>query len=259
LSVRALDSFLEHHVEKLVAGQEAPIDLLKVAEISGAIVEEREMIPEAAVAWENGGLRIYLQSNFIEVPGLRTRRRFSLAHEIAHTLFFEQRDGGLKPRRDAPIGDRLEAACHRGAGLLMVPTALLRKELRRFPDAKDAACIRELALRFDVSAEVILRRLDDLNAFGDGFAPILTRRADGGRFTIEFAVYRPWLKALLIAPRRGGDFEAWFGRSETQSFGSAPAGVPGEILARNTPRGRLKARGVDITSSIRIFELTLEG
>jgi hypothetical protein len=64
--------------------------------------------------------------------------------------------------------------------------------------------------------------------------------------------------AESVAPNtRGGDFEAWFNRSETQSS------LVGGWRAGRNPRtvdaqGHLKALVVDITSSIRIFELRLE-
>lgn len=253
--MQALDSFLEHHVEKLVLGQHAPIDLLEVAQRVGAVVEEREMIPEAAMAPDGSGFRIYLQSNFLDLPGSRMRQRFSLAHELAHTFFFEPRDGVLKPRRDTPTGDRLEGACQKGAALLLVPPSHLVKELRAAPDAKGADCILQLAEHFDVSIEVLMRRLWDLDAFGDELAPVLTRRASGSSFTIEYAVYPPWLKTLLAGPQRGSDFGAWFG-------GSKPERIDGdrvtlEVLVRGTPQGRLTAQPVDVSPSLRIFELRL--
>jgi hypothetical protein len=94
-----------------------PIDLNVMAQLLGNVnVEEREMIPEAAVQVLGLRFRIYLRSNFMDRPGARVRRRFSLAHEIAHTFFFEVRDSSLKPIRGAPRGDNLEAACHEGAG-----------------------------------------------------------------------------------------------------------------------------------------------
>ena len=57
------------------------------------------MIPEAAMQITDGQFRIYLQSNFTEMPGASVRRRFSLAHELGHTLFYEEQDGELTSQR----------------------------------------------------------------------------------------------------------------------------------------------------------------
>ena len=76
----------------------------------------------------------------------------------------------------------------------------------------------------------MLRRLDDLNAFGDGFAPILTRRVDGEPFSTKFAVYRLWLKALLPTPE--GEISKLGSTAVRRNLLWLGAGAPGEILAR---------------------------
>jgi hypothetical protein len=58
-----------------------------------------------------------------------------------------------KPRQDAPRGDGLEVACHRAAAMILVPTKILRAELKQ-RECKDARAIAELGRRFDVSLEV---------------------------------------------------------------------------------------------------------
>jgi hypothetical protein len=63
----------------------------------------------------------------VSSPGFASASAFRSLYEITHTLFFEDRDGAMKPRRDAPTGDRLEAACQAGAGLLIVPEPLFSK------------------------------------------------------------------------------------------------------------------------------------
>ena len=240
------DSFLEFHIEKLIAGVPIPIDLPELTRRIGAVLQEREMIPEAAMQVKGGQFHIYLQSNFQDRPGAALRQRFSFAHEIAHTLFFELRDGALKARKDAPIGDRLEAACHKGAAMLLVPNKVLTNEISQ-KESVDTGTITELAERFEVSIEVMLRRLNDVGAFESGLAPVLTRRS-AGKFEIEFAVYPPWLKSHLLSPKRGADFTAWF-RPTEQSEGS---------LIKKRPDGTLKAQPFEVTASLRIFEVRFQ-
>jgi len=260
--VDSLDSFLAHRIEKLVAAQSAPIDLQAVATECGVLaIEQREMIPEAVMTPDRAGFHIYLQSNFAHASGARIRQRFSLAHEIAHTLFFERRDGAMKPLRGAPTGHRLEAACHKGAGLLLVPDRLLRSALKTAPQPLSAEYMLGFARDFEVSVEVIIRRLNQVEAFGNRFAPVLLRRHQKDGFTIEYAVYPAWLKAILPTPRRGMDFTRWFGAGKNQAANAPEQGgstLGPARLTRRTPQGLLIAHPVDITLSLRIVELRLE-
>lgn len=239
----SLDEFLLFHIDKLTAGQDIPIDLNKVAAQTGATIEEREMIPEAAVDTQDGHFHIYVQNNFREMPGASVRSRFSLAHEIGHTLFFELRDGQLKPRKDAPRGDDLEMACNRAAGMILVPTKALRRELRQHT-VLGADAVVSLAAKFQVSPAVMLRRLHDTGAFEVDWSPVLTSRT-GEVFTIEFAPYPPWLKGHIVKPSVGQNFMQWFGPAES---------VDG-LLARKCLNGTLEAEPIDISRSKTIFGL----
>jgi hypothetical protein len=243
--VDSLDNFLNFHIEKLTVGQDIPVDILKVAARVGAVVEEREMIPEASMNVKDGHFRIYLQSNFKDLPGAALRIRFSLAHEIGHTLFYEQQDGELKSRKDAPKGDRLEAACHKAAALILVPSKALRSEIRR-QEVSNSAAIVGLANRFDVSTEVMLRRLNEFGGFENDWAPVLTRR-NGEVFEIEYAAYPPWLKSHLGKPQVGVDLSTWFKPTESS----------GGTLKRKLPDGDLEAQPFRVTGSKTIFELRI--
>jgi hypothetical protein len=215
------------------------------------------MIPEAVMTPDGTGFRIYVQSNFNQLPGAGVRQRFSLAHEIAHTFFFEERDGARKPLRGAPTGDRLEAACHQGAALLLVPNGLLRRELKSTLGPVGANCLMRLAQFFDVSVEVIMRRVHSVGAFEDQFAPALLRKQPGAVFTIEYAVYPPWLKSLLPTPRRGLEFMKWFGVDSARQGGRDVAPGVEECWTKETAQGLLVAKSVDITPSLRIVELQI--
>jgi hypothetical protein len=254
----SLDSFLSYRVEQLTAGQGAPIDLRAIAPRCRVFsVEEREMIPEAVMTPDGVGFRIYLQSNFKELPGVGTRQRFSFAHELAHTFFYEERDGAMKPLRGAPKGEHLEAACHQGAALLLVPGRLLRDELKSVPRPLGAALHVRLAQRFDVSVEVIMRRLDKIGAFEGRFAPALVRRQPNSILTIEYAVYPPWLKAILPSPRRGMEFRKWLGVKNLEHDDRSATHGSEECWTKDTPYGALKACPVNITASLRIVELQI--
>jgi hypothetical protein len=250
------NSHLDRRVENLIGAylkqtrsepSSLPIDPAAMAQLLGNIdIEEREMIPEAAVQVLGSRFRIYLRSNFMDRPGARIRRRFSLAHEIAHTFFFEVRDGSLKPIRGAPRGDNLEAACHAGARHLLVPAPFLEKELKQ---ACHGEGVLRLAKLFDVSIEVMLRRLRNEPAIeSEGVSFTLTRAGK-----VEYAMYPPHLGELLGGASRGSiqtllrsanaSIEAWFKASgltvEKLSDGSyICSSDAGKLSARRLQAGR---------------------
>jgi Zn-dependent peptidase ImmA (M78 family) len=92
----------------------------------------------------------------------RTRQIFTLFHELAHLLF---KTGGIDTRIDDYIdyleGDnkQIEILCNKFAGEFLVPTGVL--DLKLINTRIDDSLITELAGFFQVSREVILRRIFD--------------------------------------------------------------------------------------------------
>ena len=127
--------------------------------------------------------------------------------------------------------------------MILVPSKALKPELRQQPPAS-AAAIVELANRFDVSIEVMTRRLNECGVFEHGWAPILARRS-GETLAIEYAVYPPWVKSHFSVPKRGVAFNGWF-RGMEQADG---------VLRKETQNGILEARPVKVTRSLVVFEL----
>ena len=258
-----LNRFLEHRVSKLLNAlgdkSSIPVDLNELARVCGILsIEERQMIPEAALKLVPTGFRVYLQSNFVDAPGARVRRRFSLAHEIAHTFFYESRNDRLKPIRDAPRGNKLELACHRAASLLLVPPRLLTRELQRMDSPIGPEAVTELAHGFDVSFEVMLRRLDQIGAFESERVLVLvrTRRKSA---TIEFAPYPPWLRALLPKPDREMEFHSWL----QHCVGRQKPDINTNSLIANgfevqTTLGTLRVSCFKVNNAQCIFELNLK-
>src|SRR5258708_37252201 len=73
-----------------------PIDLYRLAELYSIQIRERPMIPEAVMTVVSGSPVIYLQNNFADIPGMKSRRRFTLAHEICHILFYSPNGNSSK-------------------------------------------------------------------------------------------------------------------------------------------------------------------
>jgi hypothetical protein len=188
-----------------------PVDLVGLQTAFRIVaIEERPMIPEAATEVTNGGFKIYLQSNFADLPESTSRRRFTLAHEFCHTLFFD--DCAEVPKRidGAPTRDALERLCHKGAGTLLVPAALLRSETKALKEitSKD---IPSLARRFAVSAEVILRRLQEMEDFSVVDRAIILAGRLGGLAGphVLAAHYGPWILPYFDSPKYGMRLDTW--------------------------------------------------
>jgi hypothetical protein len=210
--------FIEHKIERILGSSGSsktrmgpPVDLESLRKDFRVVaMETRPMIPEAATEVTNGGFKIYLQSNFADLPETTSRRRFTLAHEFCHTLFFD--DCAEVPKRidGAPTRDTLEKLCHKGAGLLLVPAALLRSETKALKEitSKD---IPTLARRFAVSVEVILRRLQEMEDFSAvDRAIILAGRLRGvpGPHVLA-AYYGPWILPYFDPPKYGAQLDRW--------------------------------------------------
>lgn len=188
-----------------------PVDALALANLCGVLsVEHRRMVPEGVLAPVQGGFKMYVQSNFEHHRGFKVRERFTIAHEIVHTFFYEP--NGDVPRRikGAPRGEALERLCHIGAGQLLVPEGLLRRELDARGEVASVEAILDLIRVFNVSAEVLIRRLHETKLFAkDEFAAILVDAAEKGKRTIRAACHGSLVLCLAPQPKRGLDFDSW--------------------------------------------------
>ena len=194
------------------------------------------MIPEGVLTPVPGGFRIYLQSNFSHLPGIALRSRFTVAHELAHTFFYDLNGGLPTPVRGSPRGEKLERLCHIGASQILVPDELLRRELKTQGEVASVDAIRNLAKAFDVSLEVLMRRLQKLGLIADEkFAAILVDTY-GGKRLIQAACYGSLLSCNTVRPTRGMDYDSWV----------APLLAPSESpqdseWTRNTSTATIKA------------------
>lgn len=85
----------------------------------------------------------------------RHRLRFRVAHEIAHSFFY-QRDGGV-PRRAVPDSPEQEDFADAFARALLIPTDAARATR---PTAQDVVALHE---RYDVSLQVAVRAVTEMN------------------------------------------------------------------------------------------------
>jgi hypothetical protein len=196
---------------KMHGSLQPPIDPAILTDLCAVLsVEHRPMVPEGVLTPVPGGFKIYLQSNFTHRSGMKFRRRFTLAHELIHTFFYNLNGGVPEPVKKSPRGQSLERLCHIGACQILVPDFLLRQELKTKGEVASVESILDLARLFDVSVEVLMRRLHQLGLIADDkFAAILVHTADGGRHLIRAACYGSLLLCNANRPMPGMDFDFW--------------------------------------------------
>ncbi len=95
------------------------------------------------------------------LPG---RVRFSLAHELIHTFFYDTKQqpyrNWLSEKHYKEI-DSLEATCNYGASQLLLPTRQLKSDTNK-SDVLSTKCIIDLARKYCVSIECLIHRMTKL-------------------------------------------------------------------------------------------------
>jgi len=120
-------------------------------------------------------------------PGLhRHRLRFRVAHELAHTLFYDRTTP--RPHRIVPDSTEQEAFCDVFARAFLVPPAGIP------PRIADPAVVVSLARRYDVSLEVAVRAV--AAAHPDMWFGLYLDQADGAtpQWLSSAAAGPPWMQ-----------------------------------------------------------------
>lgn len=177
-----------------------PFDPFELGKILGLRIQPRHDIADARTIPQPGGKLL------IEFNPTRPRRRirFSIAHEIAHTLFPDCADS-IRNREKVPVekGDswQLEMLCNLSASELLMPAF-------SFEDSTGESDISiehvlDLAKKFEVSTESVLlklKQLTDKPLVSFAASPIDPTSVDGG-YRIDYA-----------NSNRGGNLSSLVGR-----------------------------------------------
>jgi hypothetical protein len=151
-----------------------------------AQIHFRPMPCDGAIEVAGDGFVVHMKSakeqlvptSAVDSIALSARQRFTLAHEISHTFFY---DASRKPSKPHPDPQLLESLCNYGAARLLLPDDLVEREIgtgRRFGSIEMA---RDIASTAQVSMEVLLQRLDELERLKEtDYALLLFKRQDDG-------------------------------------------------------------------------------
>ncbi|MHB8141064.1 MAG: ImmA/IrrE family metallo-endopeptidase [Vulcanimicrobiaceae bacterium] len=165
--------------------QGPPFDPRELAAILGIRVLPNAEVRDARISIEGGGTFI------IEFNPTRplVRQRFSLAHEIAHTLFPDCGDAVRSRAFHAHVSEsdwELEALCNVAASELLMPAGSMPEDHRE-GSIDDALAIRS---KFNVSAEAVLIRTVQLSRKSIAMfsASRLQSGVFGGRYRLDYVI-----------------------------------------------------------------------
>ena len=178
-----------------------PYDPIELAEIRGLRVRPVDQAFDARTVPLGSGFRI-------EYKPTRSaaRTRYSIAHEIAHTLFEDCADS-IRYRRDTreARGDewQLEVLCNIGAAEILMPIAALR-DMDQLPLGIES--VLALRKKFAVSTEAILIRIAELSDFRGGVfaAAEVPKGSARGRYRLDYVVPSRGFegrKAMVLLPK----------------------------------------------------------
>ena len=135
-----------------------PFDPIRLADLRGVPVSPRDDVFDARLVTHDAGIQIEYNPN--RPPG---RRRFSVAHELAHTLFPDHGEATRnRARVDRATSDdwQLEVLCNLAAAEFVMPIGSFRQLGRESLELRDLLRLRQ---QFGVSTEAILLRAAHLH------------------------------------------------------------------------------------------------
>jgi hypothetical protein len=188
---------------------------------------------------------------------LTTRQRFTIAHEIAHTLVY---DLTRTPPREHPgilqaildSGGRepaksLEDFCQISAGMILTPTLALERELGPFGCVDSLELVLRLAATFRVSPEVLIHRVGQTDGMQARDYALLMVTATNGVDQVRAYAYSWTLRPFFAPPKRYSLFRPWFERAKLpiaiadSHQGDWDVVVPGGVLQIKKTRHKYNA------------------
>jgi hypothetical protein len=200
-----LGNYLAHHPLP-------PVDVEALAIQRGCRIESCSMPNRAdgLLVPVDGGF--ILKVNSAGRTANNRRRRFTIAHEIAHTLFYEIPSHGIPKKIGGPLTySQEEALCDLAAECMLVPAQLIRSSMLARVSRAHLGMVMAASAKFDVSTEVAARRLKKECAVFGGLGLcewvaedryLRTRRY---RFAASKHV-RPFVLTWMVPPDANSDF-----------------------------------------------------
>ncbi len=238
----------------------SPVDLFAVASARRIhTIELRPSLADGCLIVGRSGFKVVLNDDdartFDSTVGetrrsLKVRSRFTLSHEIAHTLTYDLTCPRPRERAEivkmiADVGGReaksLEDFCQIAAGLILMPSNALLGELRHAGTIESLDAVLNIADKFRVSPEVVIHRLaqmdeDRFAGFKSPYYVLVMIKRVGGLDKIVASLYPPGLE-LISRPTYYSRVATWLknnsrylGCTEAEPYGTWDRDVRGRGL-----------------------------
>lgn len=189
---------------------------------------------------------------------LPERQRFTIAHELAHTFFYELSSEDVSETLRFVGGggktadEHLEHACDQLAAALLLPEALLESRITdKF--LQDPDQVRELAHSAGVSLVTLLIRFESLSVYSSSFHPsaLILQRYQRGRWVLVRGLYGMGFSVSRVRNLVQGDsLSLWFNEKDSRLYGGSERAMDVSIETRTGGgvKGRKKCRVVSESS-----------
>ena len=210
-------------------------------------IEFRPLLVEGGLGRRGGGFVMFVKcaaeqaaeftARFHESGGrdLPARTRFTIAHEIAHTLFFD-----LTPSKPIPLFEAshpaelesLESACNLGANELLLPSHRF-EEVLQTSDLLQPEKLLEVAKRFGISVDVLMVRLSRTRMWGSNHGAAAIVSVFGGELKLDAFAADRYSESLFPADSEQLRALEILRDDRLSLFGGAQSSVENEIACRN--------------------------
>ena len=219
-------SRIAHECDHLAASLGGSRDAVALREIAAARrvqrVEFRPLLVDGGLGVSRNGFVMFVKCNpedaqdydlmFKSSGGcdLPERARFTIAHEIIHTMFYDLSSTKPKPLLEASTEkelDSLEYACNYGANRLLLPKSRFESLLSsdRFSTASK---VIDVSRAFRVSLDVLLIRLERTKVWSGGSGFVALVNTFSGSPVIERVAVERRAERLFQEARQGGDLRS---------------------------------------------------
>lgn len=210
------------NLAKEYGGNSFPISLKQIANARKVKqVVFRPLLVDGCLTVIDGGFKIYVRCKKEMIEDLRARFdsereagplpqriRFTVAHEIAHTLLYDISRGRPKHRFRVEHYKRLNAlelVCNKTAAEILLPTDLLRSEIMK-SDPFNPNVLRGIADKAAVSGPMLVNRIKELGRWLSEVGIVAYAEPDAGIFRIKAVGVPTALRRIFPAATRGSIF-----------------------------------------------------
>jgi Zn-dependent peptidase ImmA (M78 family) len=233
--VELAQRYLEQPDLARAIGTSGAVDLARVARAQNVhTIELRPLLAEGCLIPDTRGFTVQVNHSertaidptitTLKETGLTTRQRFTIAHEIAHTLVYDltrtpprEHPGKLQAIFDTSEREpakSLEDFCQISAGMILTPTVALEKELGPFGCVDSIEVVLRLAETFRVSPEMLIHRVGQIDGMQTRDYALLMVTGTGGVDQVRAYTYSWTLRPFFDPPKRYALFRPWIKRAK---------------------------------------------